>query len=627
MMSSKIGIMFASVAAAAIAATGSVAQTPVSTDKAQVPPVASYHPEEIDHKVFWSRRITGYLTTRDGTQLRYSVILPKGKGPFPTIVNYSGYDPGSLGGASYLKDDTAMSVNLDRTLVEHGYAVLGVNARGTACSEGVFNFLGREYGSDGRDAIEFIASQPWSNGAVGMANWSWAGMSQLATASNRPPHLKAIAPGMVLGDERLDAGDPGGVPAPAFVAGWWQFLHSRWDAAGQSALAEGDQRCLAQIQKNIVTAEPGNLATVAFQHPLRDEFVEQHHYANRTSNINVPVLSMEAFQDEAVTSREGYYQETLDPSKLWFVQTNGPHDSYESTRFRQILVAFFDRFVKGEKNGFEKTPHVQAWVESSSSGTGHAAFENIKPHFTLTSQTFPLPVRAVSFVLGSNGTLRERGTSDGKPDSYRYPMPGPAVDTGFDTDSWGDMPADWRKGTVAYTSPPLDRTLVTYGSGSADLWISADATDVDLQVTLTEVRPDGQEVFVQRGWLRMSDRVQDDGQSTELRPFPIDRPETIVSLTPDVPELGRVELNKFAHPFRKGSRIRIWIDTPSEWGGLGFAPASQPSVNKIWHDASHPSRLALGIVDGRQAPEERPACGTLLKQPCRPDPLLIHQSP
>ena len=92
MMSSKIGIMFASVAAAAIAATSSVAQTPVSTDKAQVPPVASYRPEEIDHKVFWSRRITGYLTTRDGMQLRYSVILPKGKGPFPTIVQWTPYE-------------------------------------------------------------------------------------------------------------------------------------------------------------------------------------------------------------------------------------------------------------------------------------------------------------------------------------------------------------------------------------------------------------------------------------------------------------------------------------------------------------------------------------------------------
>jgi putative CocE/NonD family hydrolase len=128
----------------------------------------------------------------------------QGQGPFPVIVNYSGYDPGSIGGAAYMNDNTAMSVNLDRSLVQAGYAVVGVNARGTACSEGQFEFLSMLYGQDGRDAIEWIATQPWANGSVGMANWSWAGMS-ISTAAEQPPHLKAIAPGMVLGDARLDS--------------------------------------------------------------------------------------------------------------------------------------------------------------------------------------------------------------------------------------------------------------------------------------------------------------------------------------------------------------------------------------------------------------------------------------
>lgn len=588
---------------------------------AQQPPSFEGGPPAVRHAPFWGQRLTGYLTTRDGAELRYSVLLPKGPGPFPTIVNYSGYDPGAIGGAAYLADDTGMSVNLDRTLVERGYAVFGVNARGTGCSTGQFEFLGRDYGRDGRDAIEFIAGQPWSSGSVGMANWSWAGMSQLATASERPPHLKAIAPGMVLGDARLDSWAPGGVDAPAFVSGWWWFLHSRWNSIRKSAEAEGDQRCLAQLRENIRTAEPNNLSSIIIRHPLRDSYIEQRNLAARTANIEVPVLSMEAFQDEAVTSREGYYQDTLDPEKLWFVQTNGGHDLYESTRFREILVAFFDRFVKGEDNGFERQPRVRAWVESHSSGEGHARFENLQPGFTIESASYPLAVRPRRFALDADGRLIENGSGTGKADEYAYPLPGPAVDADFDEDRWGPMPADWRKGSLAYTSPPLGETLLAYGSASADLWVSATATDADLQVTLTEVRPDGQEMFVQRGWLRLSNRAQDDGRSTELRPFPIDRPETMVALTPGVPVLGRVEINKFAHPFRRGSRIRIWIDTPSRWGGYGFAPTSLPSVNAVWHDAEHPSRLVLGVVDGQAVPESRPACGSVLKQPCRPDPL------
>ncbi len=572
---------------------------------------------------YWAKRITGYLTTRDGVRLRYSALLPEGKGPFPVILNYSGYDPGSIGGKSYLQNDQSMSTTLDRALIQRGYAVVGVNARGTACSEGVFDFLGPDYGRDGRDAVEFIASQPWSNGAVGMGNWSWAGMSQLATASERPPHLKAIAPGMVLGDPRLDSWAPGGVPAPLFVSNWWQYLHSRWEAARDSAIAEGDQACVAQVAANLVTSEPHSLPTFLLQHPLRDEIIEQRHLAARTHNITVPVLSIESFQDEAVTSRGGYYHDTLDPAKLWLIQTNGGHDLYDSDYFHDTLIAFYDRFVKGEANGFERRPHVQVWMQTTSSTTPGNLNIDARPTFTIERAAYPVAVTPYILNLDTGGALTAQ-KGGGVPDAYAYPRPGVAVDTDeADTgdDGWSPLDSDWRKGTAVYTSPTLDRTLVAYGSASADLWISATAPDTDLQVTLTEVRPDGQEMFVQRGWLRMSDRAQDDGQATIVRPVPLDKSASMQALTPGVPALGRVELNKFAHTFRKGSRIRIWIDTPSRWGGYGFTPTSAHSTNRVWHDQAHPSRLVLGELTQVQAPAALPECGTILKQPCRSDPL------
>ncbi|WP_226017922.1 CocE/NonD family hydrolase [Novosphingobium sp. FKTRR1] len=598
---------------------------------------ASHPMAQVQHQPFWAKRLTGYLAARDGTQLRYSVLLPKGKGPFPVIVNYSGYDPGSIGGAAYLDDNTAMAVNLDRTLVEAGYAVAGVNARGTACSEGQFEFLARSYGQDGRDAIEFFAAQGWSNGSVGMANWSWAGMSQIATAAERPPHLKAIAPGMVLGDARLDSWAIGGVPAPNFVAGWWDFLHGRWDSALQSARAEGDNRCVAQIATNLKTAETARVADILTKHPLRDDYIEIRHLGARTGRIEVPILSMEAFQDEATTPREDYYQDNLNLEKLWFVQTNGPHDMYESLVFRKTLLGFFDRFVKGQDNGFDKGPHVQVWLETSTATGGRLANENSQPRLVVNAPRYPAAVKPVSFELSSGGKLvqggsdgkndgRGEGRGEGRGDDFAYPLPGPTVNADFLSDTWGPLPTDWRKGSLAYTSAAMDDTLFAYGSASADLWVAATGSDADLQVTLTEVRPDGQEMFVQRGFLRLSDRVQDDSRSNPLRPYPLDRPETMASLTPGEPVLGRVELTKFAHLFRKGSRLRLWIDTPSQYGGNGFAPYSQPQTITVLHDAQHPSRLLVGQWDQASGvtpklPEERPACGTILKQPCRPDPL------
>jgi predicted acyl esterase len=305
------------------------------------------------------------------------------------------------------------------------------------------------------------------------------------------------------------------------------------------------------------------------------------------------------------------------------VQTNGPHDMYESLEFRKILLAYFDHFVKGADNGFDKRPHMQVWFETSSSVSGRLQDEAAKARFTAESPRYPIPVRPVSLALSQGGALIPAEHGEGQGDSYAYPVPGATVDADYFTDNWGALPSGWRRGSLVYTSAPLDRTLVAYGAASADLWLAATASDVDLQVTLTEIRPDGQEMLVQRGFLRMSDRVQDDSRSTELRPYPIDRPETMVALTPGVPALGRVEVTKFAHVFRKGSRLRLWIDTPSQYGGNGFAPGSEPSTNTVLHDAQHPSRLIFGVLDGVKAPADRPACGTILKQPCRPDPLAI----
>lgn len=578
------------------------------------------------HARFFARRLTGYLPARDGTQLRYSVLLPKGRGPFPVIVNYSGYDPGSIGGAAYMNDNTAMSVNLDRTLVEAGYAVVGINARGTACSEGQFEFLSMQYGEDGRDAIEWIATQPWSNGAVGMANWSWAGMSQIATAAEQPPHLKAIAPGMVLGDARLDSWFIGGIPAPGFVDGWWGYLHSRWDAARQSAQAEGDSRCLAQIDRNLQTAETNRLPSILIRHPVRDPYIEIRNIAARTHRITVPVFSMEAFQDEAVIAREGYYQETLDPAKLWFLQTNGAHDLYVSTRFRRQLLAFFDRFVKGKANGFEATPHVQVWTEATLQGPADAMFENLTPGVVLKSAGFPLQVATRRFALAGGGRLVEGGdaTIDGR-DGYDYPLRGPAVQHEFTRDSWEPVKPGYAGASLAYTTPVLGADLIGYGSASADLWMTASTADADVQVTLTELRPDGQEVYVQRGWLRLSDRAQDPAKSTPLRPWPLDRPETMAAMVPGEPALARIEIQKFAHVFRAGSRLRLWIDTPSQFGGSLFAPQSVPTRLEVLHDAAHPSQLVLGEAPASALaaplPAQRPACNTVVHQPCRPDPL------
>ncbi len=154
----------------------------------------------------------GYLETRDGTLLSIDVRLPGpvDAGPYPTVVEYSGYDPSNPGGRQ-------PASGIAQIL---GFATVGINMRGTGCSGGAWDYFEPLQSLDGYDAIETIAAQPWvANGKVGMVGISYPGITQLFVAQTRPPHLAAITPLSVL-DDTYDTLYPGGIPNDGFAFQW-----------------------------------------------------------------------------------------------------------------------------------------------------------------------------------------------------------------------------------------------------------------------------------------------------------------------------------------------------------------------------------------------------------------------
>jgi predicted acyl esterase len=138
------------------------------------------------------------------------------------------------------------------------------------------------------------------------------------------------------------------------------------------------------------------------------------------------------------------------------------------------------------------------------------------------------------------------------------------------------------------------------GPGSADLWIAADAEDVDLQVTLSEVRPDGYEMLVQSGWLRASHRALDHAASTALRPRHLHTAASMQKLVPGEWTPLRIELFPFAHVFREGSRIRLTVSGPGGAGnGWPWAFDALPGgfdIRIAHGNQQHSSALVLPIV-------------------------------
>lgn len=587
----------------------------------------------------WAKRLWGYLITPDGARLRYSVLLPAATGRFPVALQYCGYDAGTIGGSAYQQGNTWLSEDVDASLLDAGYAVMGLSMRGTGCSTGTFDLYGDTWATDGALGIEWAARQPWSTGKVGMYDWSWAGVGQLFAASERPTGLAAIAPGMAPTDPLRDVGAPGGVLNAQFPALWWATIIDSWTYDTQNALSDGDVEGVATVAANLVAGQFSSPVT-AYGHPYYDAFWAQRDLRRRTAKIDVPVLSMEDWQDEEVGPRSGYYQELLDPRTVWYVGTNGEHDIYVNDIFRTELIAFLDRFVKGHANGFERTPRVRLWLETSASGAPMASddeLEAAKPGWTIELPTLPVPVTPVTLHLGSGGTLGSTPQPVTGGSATYEALPGPTVNNGLLTAITGDPggPASEETWTtvppvagahLAFTTAPLDRTVTLSGSASLNLWLASSEPDTDLQVTVTEVRPDGNETYVQRGWLRASQRAIDTTLATELRPVHRQTLASVQALIPGTPVLARVEINKFTHTFRQGSSLRILVDAPSGTGDWGFV-ALTGAANTVWCDRAHPSTLVIGVLSTKRAPTGYPTPNTLVGQPSRSNSITVPAQP
>ena len=144
-----------------------------------------------------------------------------------------------------------------------------------------------------------------------------------------------------------------------------------------------------------------------------------------------------------------------------------------------------------------------------------------------------------------------------------------------------------------------DVTIV--GPGSVDLWLRSSAVDTDLQVTLTEIRPDGLETYVQSGWLRASHRkLARKGQTRiERRARPISR-RTPSRCRPGEFTKMRVGIFAVAHVFRAGSRIRISIEAPGRRShALGASTPSTPTARSSNDVAHSPADAVAPRAAGR----------------------------
>ena len=198
------------------------------------------------------------------------------------------------------------------------------------------------------------------------------------------------------------------------------------------------------------------------------------------------------------------------------------------------------------------------------------------PGFEQSFSRFPIPgTQAQSWYLARRRGAQRRQAAQRPPATSSPGSPRRAPPPSFTGDDgggpgglWTATPAyHWQVNPAGTARVLRERAAERQhrrrsAAGAVQLWIKSSAPSVDLQATVSEVRPDGKETFVQNGWLRASERKLDAAQSTLLEPVLSLRKADVAPLPAGRYTEVTVPLYYEGHAYRKGSRIRVTIAAP-----------------------------------------------------------------
>lgn len=423
------------------------------------------------------------IKLRDGVTIYADVFRPTGGEACPAILAWSPYGK-EIGGQ--ILDDVPMrsGVPMNATSglekfegpdpaywVAHGYAVVNPDKRGAYMSEGDLLYWGHEDALDGCDVIEWIASQDWCNGKVGMSGNSWLTVSQWFIAAERPEHLTAIAPWEGFCDHYRESGTRGGIPAPEFP----EMI------AETFASAHG----LLEDQPRMIVEYP-------FMCPYWED------KAARVENIEIPAYVVACYTNAVHThgTFAGFRRMASKEKWLRVHNTNEWFDYYTPENVED-LRRFFDHYLKGIDNGWEQTPRVRLSVLNPG-GTDIVG---------RAEEEFPLArtVYRKLYLSASDSTLVTE-------------LPGEQSISEYSSDSV------CHEVTYGYR---MEKPTEITGYMKLHLWVSApDHDDMDLAVRVEKLSRDGKplpdrvgNLIAATGVLRVSMRQLDEARTTESEPY------------------------------------------------------------------------------------------------------------
>jgi putative CocE/NonD family hydrolase len=444
--------------------------------------------KELESAAIIDRKVM--MPMRDGVRLATDIYRPKnatGKVPIiwvRTPYNFNYWD---------VRNGVPADMTTILTAIKRGYAYVLQNERGHFFSEGNYDILGPPR-SDGKDALDWLSAQSWSNGKIGTTGCSSTAEYQMGIAAMGDPAYAA------MNIQSFGAGV--GRVAPYYEQGNWyrggavQMLFIAWlygeqnqvrpmfspNATQADLIRESKSFDLAQQlppvewskalwhlpEQDILKAVDGPPGIFADAMPVdtggrmiqrapNDPAWYKGGLYHDDMSLNLPGLWFMTWYDVSVGPNLALYnhvRKTAQPEvadQQWVIIAPVTHCAYTRATadtivgersmgdarfdYQEITYSFFDRFLKGEKSSrLEALPKVTYFTM----GMNKWQTSDTWPPSGARPLTFYFSSAGHSNSLNGDGVLSTSPPDADKPDSFTYDPMNPVTSYGGNVCCTGD---------------------------------------------------------------------------------------------------------------------------------------------------------------------------------------------
>jgi putative CocE/NonD family hydrolase len=548
-----------------------------------------------------------YLAMRDRTRIAIDVLLPKelpADAKIPALLNFTRY---------WRARDNQPPGDLQKFFVQHGYALIMVDVRGTGASFGIWTMPWSEaeindYGA----VVDWVVAQPWSNGKVGAFGNSYGGNSAQLLATLNHPAVKAVLPRHYEFDEFTDVPFPGGIFNEWMVKTWDDSNHELDRAAGVKPVdADADRSLLSQAirehEKNI------DLYQAARQVSFRDDRLS----LGAGGSVSLDDISIHSYRHEierskvAINNWGGWFDAgTADgviKSFLTFTnsqraiigpwnhgasQNASPYFGPNSQRLSILYewLRFFDYHLKGIETGVaaEKVLFYYTLGEERWKKTPVWPIAGTKAVRLYMAADSSLSTSAPAATADVDTYTVDFAASTGEKNRWRTQLGGPVI--------YPDRAAEDRR-LLTYTSQPLTEDTEITGHPVINLYVTSTHTDGAFFVYLEDVDETGKVTYLTEGMLRALHRKlsQDAPPYTSPVPYHSFKKKDALPLVPGETAELKFGLLPISALIKKGHRIRVAI-AGHDKSVFARIPTTGTPVISVARNARHASFIELPVV-------------------------------